>query len=118
VREELATAREAVDVGRARCVIGTAGTVTTVAAMALGLDHYDARRTHHCVLARTVVEAQLVRLQSSNVEARRAMLAEPGRADVIVGGAIALATLMRELDLSELLVSEHDILDGLAMSLR
>jgi exopolyphosphatase/guanosine-5'-triphosphate,3'-diphosphate pyrophosphatase len=118
IRQELAAVRGAVDIGRARCVVGTAGTVTTMAALALGLDRYDARRTHHFVLARADVEAQLIRLQSASVEARRTMLAEPGRADVIVGGAIVLATLMRELELAELLVSEHDILDGLAMSLR
>jgi exopolyphosphatase/guanosine-5'-triphosphate,3'-diphosphate pyrophosphatase len=46
------------------------------------------------------------------------MLAEPKRADVIVGGAAVLVTIMRELDISELLVSESDILDGLAASLR
>lgn len=118
VRDELATVRQAIDVRRACCAVGTAGTVTTIAAMALGLDRYDARLTHHSVLARAEVEAQLVRLQRASVAERRAMLAEPGRADVIVGGAIVLATLMRELDVPELLVSEHDILDGLAMSLR
>jgi exopolyphosphatase/guanosine-5'-triphosphate,3'-diphosphate pyrophosphatase len=44
-------------------------------------------------------------------------LAEPERADVIVGGAVVLLTLMRHFHLPELLVSEHDILDGLAASL-
>ncbi|HET7544100.1 MAG TPA: hypothetical protein VFK05_29715, partial [Polyangiaceae bacterium] len=49
---------------------------------------------------------------------RRALLVEPARAEVIVGGAVVLATVMNELGIGELLVSERDILDGLAASLR
>jgi exopolyphosphatase/guanosine-5'-triphosphate,3'-diphosphate pyrophosphatase len=41
-------------------------------------------------------------------------LVEPGRAEVIIGGALVLFTILHELDIDELLVSEHDILDGLA----
>lgn len=118
VRDELPAVRKVIDVPRARTVIATAGTATTIAALAIGLTRYDASRTHHLSLSRAQVEAQLVRLQSSSVEARRAMLAEPRRADVIVGGAVVLVTLMRELALTNLVISEHDILDGLAMSLR
>lgn len=117
VREALPAVRRAIDVRRARCAIGTAGTVTTLAALALGLPRYDARRTHHALLSRAEIEAQRERLQDATVEARRALLAEPARADVIVGGAIVLTTLLRELDLPRVLVSERDILDGLALSL-
>jgi len=46
------------------------------------------------------------------------MLLEPARAEVIVGGAAVLVTILRELDIVELMVSEADILDGLAASLR
>jgi exopolyphosphatase/pppGpp-phosphohydrolase len=49
---------------------------------------------------------------------RRSMLAEPKRAEVIVGGTAVLLTLLRELDFAELMVSESDILDGLAASVR
>jgi exopolyphosphatase / guanosine-5'-triphosphate,3'-diphosphate pyrophosphatase len=118
VRERLAAVRTVIDARRARRVIGLAGTVTALSAMELGLERYDATRTHHSVLARGAVEACFHRLAAANVETRRAMLAEPGRAEVIVGGAAVLFTILRELAIDELLVSEHDILDGLASSLR
>jgi len=118
VRERLVAVREVIDVGRARRVVGLAGTVTTLSALTLGLTHYDATRTHHSVLTRGAVETWFPRLAAANVETRRTMLAEPGRAEVIVGGAAVLLTILRELAIDELLVSEHDILDGLAESLR
>jgi len=118
VAAQLPRVHQAMDVTRARCVIGTAGTVTTIAGLSLGLQRYDASRTHHLELTRQQVYTQLSRLQGATVKGRRAMLAEPGRAEVIVGGAVVLATLMRELDIPALLVSELDILDGLALSLR
>ncbi|MDH5670619.1 MAG: hypothetical protein OEZ06_00620 [Myxococcales bacterium] len=117
VAQLLSTVREAIDVAAARCVIGVAGTVTTIAALVRGLHHYDASRTHHMRLSRAQVQTQFDRLSSATVQARRSMLAESGRAEVIVGGAVVLLTLLRELDIPELLVSETDILDGLAMSL-
>ncbi|WP_395841606.1 hypothetical protein [Cystobacter fuscus] len=58
------------------------------------------------------------RLAAENVQGRRRMLVEPQRAEVIVGGAAVLLTVLRELDIPELIVSESDILDGLAASLR
>jgi exopolyphosphatase/guanosine-5'-triphosphate,3'-diphosphate pyrophosphatase len=118
VRRELERVRERIDVKRARRVLGLAGTVTAIAALQLGLDHYDASRTHHSILSRAGVEASFAQLASVNLEARRGLLAEPKRAEVIVGGAAVLATILREFAITELLVSEHDILDGLAASLR
>jgi exopolyphosphatase / guanosine-5'-triphosphate,3'-diphosphate pyrophosphatase len=106
------------DVARARRVLGLAGTVTALSAMVLGLEHYDARLTHHSVLRRSDVEALFARLSAASVETRRKLLVQPERAEVIVGGATVLVTIMRELCIDELLVSEHDILDGLAASLR
>jgi exopolyphosphatase/guanosine-5'-triphosphate,3'-diphosphate pyrophosphatase len=117
VSDELASVRAAMDVARAGLLIGTGGTFSTIAAMALGLERYDRSRTHHLQLTRDQVHAQLARIESVGVADRRELLAEPGRAEVIVGGAVILATLMRELPFTTALVSEHDILDGLAMSL-
>jgi exopolyphosphatase/guanosine-5'-triphosphate,3'-diphosphate pyrophosphatase len=116
-RHELGRVRSVLDVSRARTVLGLAGTVTAIAALQLGLDHYDARRTHHSVLTLAQVETQFMRLSAVNLAERRALLAEPKRADSILGGAAALLTILRELSIAELLVSEHDILDGLAASL-
>ena len=115
---ELVAVKSAMDVRRASRTIGLAGTVTALAALQLGLDHYDAARTHHTTLSRAQVEQLFARLSAANLEGRRRMLAEPKRADVIVGGAAVLVAIMRELEIPELLVSESDILDGLAASLR
>jgi exopolyphosphatase/guanosine-5'-triphosphate,3'-diphosphate pyrophosphatase len=85
--------------------------------MALGLTHYDASRTHHSTLTLAQVELSFQQLSSAPLAVRRGLLAEPARAEVIVGGAAVLLTLMRDFEISQLLVSEHDILDGLAASL-
>jgi exopolyphosphatase/guanosine-5'-triphosphate,3'-diphosphate pyrophosphatase len=118
VRGLLSRVREVIDVRRARRVLGLAGTVTALAALTLGLRRYDASQTHHSVLTRAQVEAAFALLIGSNLDARRKLLAEPQRAEVILGGAAVLLTILREFSLPELLVSEHDILDGLAASLR
>ncbi len=117
VRALLPGVRAVMDVKRARRVIGLAGTVTALSAMQLGLTKYDATRTHHSRLTFAQVATLCDRLAEANVGQRRAMLVEPARAEVIVGGALVLSTLLGELDLDELLVSERDILDGLAASL-
>lgn len=108
----------AIDVARARTVIGLAGTITALAYLHKGLKHYDPAQTHRSRLTRAEVEALFERLAREDVEGRRELLAEPKRAEVILGGAAVLVTLMRELSLPELVVSESDILDGLAASLR
>jgi exopolyphosphatase/guanosine-5'-triphosphate,3'-diphosphate pyrophosphatase len=119
VRGQLVTLADAgLDARRARRVIGLAGTVTALSGLALGLTAYDATRTHHSLLSRAQVEAAFEKLSHMTIAQRRGILAEPQRADVIVGGAAVLLVLMRELQIAELLVSEHDILDGLAASLR
>lgn len=117
VRAQLKRVTAAMDVRRARCAIGLAGTVTALACMQQGLVHYDPQKTHHALLLRSQVEALFARLSGVNAAQRRSMLAEPKRAEVIVAGAAILLTLMRELDVPELMVSESDILDGLAASL-
>jgi exopolyphosphatase / guanosine-5'-triphosphate,3'-diphosphate pyrophosphatase len=109
--------RAVMDVGRARSVIGLAGTVTALSAMQLGLTQYDSAKTHHSHLTRAQVEAQFARLCAATLAERRRLLAEPARAEVIVGGAAVLSIIMKELAIGELTVSERDILDGLAASL-
>jgi len=118
VRAQLSQVRALIDVARARTVIGLAGTVTALSALELGLTRYDATRTHHSRLSAAQVASACTRLASADLAQRRALLVEPARAEVIVGGAIVLATVLNELGIFELLVSEHDILDGLAASLR
>ncbi len=102
----------------ARRMIGLAGTVSTLAAMSQELTHYDRDRVHHFVLSRRAVRDWWDVLAAESVEERTRHLGlEPGRADVILGGAVVLATVMEELDFDECLVSEADLLDGLILSM-
>ncbi len=117
VRQQLERVKAVMDVRRARTVVGLAGTVTALSGMQLGLTEYDSTKTHHSRLSRAQVETQLARLCAAKLAQRRALLAEPARAEVIVGGARVLSTILKEFAIDQLLVSEHDILDGLAASL-
>jgi exopolyphosphatase/guanosine-5'-triphosphate,3'-diphosphate pyrophosphatase len=117
-RSILVEVSKKVDVARAQTVVGLAGTITALAYLHKGLKTYSPADTHRTWLTRADVEAAYGKLASATVEQRRTMLIEPKRAEVIVGGAAVLVTLMRELAIDELLVSESDILDGLAASLR
>ena len=110
-------ARELPGAREARTLVGLAGTVTTVAAVELGLPGYDPDRIHHLVLRKPAVEEVFRTLATEPYEQRRHNPGlEPGRVDVIVGGALVLVTLLRTLGYDELLVSEADILDGLVLS--
>lgn len=99
-------------------LIGLAGTVSTLGALVLDLDVYDRDRLHHAVITADEVAGWLDRLASETTAQRAARAAvDPGREDVIVGGVLILDRVMRRLGFAECLVSESDILDGLAGSL-
>ncbi len=113
----VALVRAVVPVERARTAVGLAGSVTTVAAIALGLQEYDAKRIHGTRLpAARVQEVTTLLLRSAHAERAAMPVMHPGRVDVIGAGALVLATLMDRLALAEVLVSEADILDGIAWS--
>jgi exopolyphosphatase / guanosine-5'-triphosphate,3'-diphosphate pyrophosphatase len=96
--------------------IGVAGTVTSLAALDLGLVDYDANRVHGHRLHRASVAAQLERLAMLPLAERRQVPGlEPERAPVIVAGAAILLEVMRHLGLDEIEVSERDLLDGAAL---
>lgn len=111
--------RELPAVRDARRVIGVAGTITTVAAVEIGLLTYDRDRIHHFSLTREAAEDVFRTLATERLADR---IHNPGleraRADVIVGGCCVLVGILRHLDLPGLLVSETDLLDGLAASLQ
>ena len=105
-------------VGDARTLVGLAGSVTTVAALALGLDAYDADLIHHTRIGAGQVREQTARLLAqSHAERARLGVMHPGRVDVIGGGALVLEAIMTRFGFAEVMASEHDILDGIAWSL-
>lgn len=108
----------AVPVGQARTLVGLAGSVTTIAGIALGLDVYDSARIHHArVPAWRVHEIARTLLAMTHAERAAIPVMHPGRVDVIGAGALILDRIMTRFGFAEVLVSEHDILDGLAWSL-
>ena len=100
-----------------RRAIGVAGTVTSLAALDLGLVEYDAERVHGHVLTREAVEDQLERLAALPLEERRRVPGlEPERAPVIVAGAVIVREVLARYGLDEVEASEHDILHGAALA--
>ena len=95
--------------------VGVAGTVTTIAALDLGLDEYDPERIHGHRIASEAANEQLARLAAMPVEAR-AEIVEPGRAPVIVAGAAILAEILAFYALEGIEASERDILHGAALA--
>lgn len=122
VEADLAAALEvvagAVPVGDARSLVGVAGSVTTVAAMALGLPEYDPSLLHGAVVTLEEVE-QVTQELLMMTRAERAALPfmHEGRVDVIGGGAMVLRALMRAYGQDEVIASETDILDGIVYRL-
>jgi exopolyphosphatase/guanosine-5'-triphosphate,3'-diphosphate pyrophosphatase len=98
-------------------LIGTAGTVTSFSAIAQGLKKYDVEKVHHSVLTLEKVKEVSDNLIKMSLDERgKIPTMEHGREDVIIAGAVILATMMEMLEKKELLVSETDILDGLLLS--
>lgn len=111
-------AATAIPLRRARSLVGLAGSVTTVAGIALDLPEYDAERIHHSRVSAADVRAVTERLMSSTHAERAAIpVMHPGRVDVIGAGALVLHRIVERVGLPEVVVSEHDILDGIAWSL-
>jgi len=112
-----AVAASDVPLAEARTVIGVAGTITTVAAGVLGLEEYHRAAIDRARLALADVHALTERLLAMTVAERKALgYMHPGRADVIGAGALILDEVLRRTTVDTLLVSEADILDGIAWS--
>ncbi|MFN2608724.1 MAG: exopolyphosphatase [Acidimicrobiales bacterium] len=110
-------ARDLPEAAEARRLVGLAGTVTTVAAVEMGLATYDRHRVHHFTLTREAAEDVFRTLATETRTARAANPGlEAGRVDVIVAGTAILVAILRYFDHDDCLVSESDILDGLVAS--
>jgi len=118
IEAAVAAAGRSVPFGRAGCFIGLAGTVTTVAAMAMDLPEYDERLLHGSVIGREQVDDVTARLLAMTRAERAALpFMHPGRVDVIAGGAMVLQEAMRAAGAPTVIVSETDILDGIVYRL-
>ncbi|MFI9262431.1 exopolyphosphatase [Streptomyces sioyaensis] len=118
VAAALDRAEETVPLREAATLVGLAGSVTTVAAIALGLESYDSEAIHHSRLSLAQVREITLRLLSSTHAERAAIpVMHPGRVDVIAAGALVLLSIMERMGAEEVVVSEHDILDGIAWSI-
>jgi exopolyphosphatase/guanosine-5'-triphosphate,3'-diphosphate pyrophosphatase len=116
--EALEEASARIPSGAAATLVGVAGTTTTVQALALGLERYDPDAIHRSVLTRSAAASAARRLGAMTTAERRALpVMAPGREDVIVAGCELLLEIMDRWGFDACLVSERDILDGLAMSL-
>lgn len=122
-REKLEEAFEEVPIGDASSWVGVAGTMTTIAAIAAGMPEYDAEKVHLSRVSFDDLFAVCDKLVGMT-RAERAALGpmHPGRVDVIGGGSIVCSVLAEEFErrgaVSTLIVSEHDILDGIALSIK
>ena len=118
IEPHLDDVERAVPVGDARTLVAVAGTATTLQACALGLERYDPDLIHRSTLTLADAERTLRELAAMTNEERAAIPVMPkGRGDVIVAGAEILVNAMRRFGFEQALVSETDILDGLALEL-
>lgn len=115
---------ETVPLGRASAVVGVAGSITTITAHALGLERYDSSRIHGVHLSFADLRRACDSLLSMTRDERAALgFMHPGRVDVIGAGALVWRTVLGRLEdlsegrLQEAVTSEHDILDGIALSI-
>ncbi|WP_425832865.1 exopolyphosphatase [Streptomyces fractus] len=122
IRRDIGEALDLVDgtvpLASARTLVGLAGSVTTVAALALGLSEYDSTAIHHSRIPFDKV-AELTDWLLASTHDQRALkpVIHPGRVDVIASGALVLRLIMERTGAREVVVSEHDILDGIAWSI-
>lgn len=118
----VALAADAVPLGKARTLVGLAGSVTTLTAHALRLDHYDSARIHLSVLtAEQVLRSCDDMLHASRRQRARMPFMHPGRIDVIGAGALIWHRIVHrvaaEAGIERVVTSEQDILDGIALVL-
>ena len=118
LRAALERAAADVPLASAAAFVGVAGTVTTIAAIALKLPAYDSAAIHGSVIGYPAVAEVTDRLLRMSHDERAALpVMHPGRVDVIGGGALVLRTVMEFVGVDEVIASEQDILDGIALSL-
>jgi exopolyphosphatase / guanosine-5'-triphosphate,3'-diphosphate pyrophosphatase len=118
VREHLEKVLDVLDPSTARRVVGVAGTVTTVAALTLGLDAYDPERIHHAEITAAGVHETAERLVAMTIAERAALpVMAKGREDVIAAGSLVMDEICATFGFERMIASESDILDGVLLGL-
>jgi exopolyphosphatase / guanosine-5'-triphosphate,3'-diphosphate pyrophosphatase len=118
IRAAVELVAQTVPLSEAATLVGLAGSVTTVTALALGLDRYRPERIHHARISAADVARVTDMLLSMTHDERAALpVMHPGRVDVIAAGALVLDTVVRGAGVDSVVASEHDILDGIALSI-
>lgn len=118
VRETLRSLDEPGDTVHPAVLIGTAGTVTTLAAMHLGMEEYDPARINGSRLPRQDLDRIVASLAAKSLLERRAMKGlEPGREDIVLAGAIVVQEIMERTGAADLLVSDWGLREGLVLDL-
>jgi exopolyphosphatase/guanosine-5'-triphosphate,3'-diphosphate pyrophosphatase len=119
IDNQIEEVKKTVQIDSGTTFIGLAGSVTTVAAMALGLSEYDADAIHGSIVSVEQVDSVTEELLQMTHKQRADLgFMHPGRVDIIGGGALVLRESMRILDFDQVLVSEKDLLDGIVLSLQ
>jgi exopolyphosphatase/guanosine-5'-triphosphate,3'-diphosphate pyrophosphatase len=118
VREHLEKVFDALDPSTARRVVGVAGTVTTVAALTLGLEVYDPERIHHAEITAAGIHETAERLVAMTIAERAALpVMAKGREDVIAAGGLVMDEICTTFGFQRMIASESDILDGVLLGL-
>ncbi|RPE43316.1 exopolyphosphatase/guanosine-5'-triphosphate,3'-diphosphate pyrophosphatase [Streptomyces sp. Ag109_O5-1] len=117
IERALDLAEETVPLREAHTLVGLAGSVTTLSAIDQDLPEYDSAAIHHSRISYARVrEITEWLLRSTHAERAAIPSMHPGRVDVIGAGALVLQSIMERVGAQEVVVSEHDILDGIAWS--
>ncbi len=118
VREALEQQSALLRPGPARIFVGTAGTITTLAAIDQGLAEYDPKKINRSVLTREFIDDIVLKLGSLTLEERRAIRGlEPGREDIILAGAIVAQEIMDRFHYTSMLVSDWGLREGIVFDL-
>ena len=118
IRKELKNIVEKIKKNGFSFIIGSAGTITTLAAIDLNLRKYNREKIHHHILSLGKIKQIYKNLCSLNLQERKKVIGlEPGRADVIIGGTAVVLEIMELLEENIIVVSENDILNGIIYSL-
>jgi len=118
IQEAIAIAAASVPITTAKTLVAVAGTATSVAASALGLEKYESHLIHLAHVSAAQTHSVALTFQKMNAEERSQVgFLHPGRADVFAAGSLVLSEIMKATEAKEFVASEADILDGIAWSL-